>query len=341
MTYRANIQLSGKSIYDPIDIGDPDLWVPNAHLEQLLQGLVGLSLSGLPIRTRSKVVKQSVCDCLGYPTPVSFKKTQPRFLGQQLDVYSQKADNLQIWNEEISPERRYALLGVSSSDIVKSVKVVNGLTLAKLDTTGTLTQKFQARLNVDATNSALISSSDTATMLRVVSRDARIAADADPTDEPMWPSILPIDAVYDRLVPLVGAQFEDPGVTQERNRGAGLHRLATERLGYHIHADDGQFPDIRSQLLEIKLQTSPTIDLGLVSPDSTSNLDVARVNDVTIRHCDVRYAVFHGRTDGAIVTVDGLYLTTGEDFFSRFHRFEGRVANRKLQIPLPRGFLVR
>ena len=42
-------------------------------------------------------------------------------------------------------------------------------------------------------------------------------------------------------------------------------------LGYSRYEDKGQFPDIRHQLLEVKLQTSPTIDLGLVLPSSTEN----------------------------------------------------------------------
>jgi hypothetical protein len=31
-------------------------------------------------------------------------------------------------------------------------------------------------------------------------------------------------------------------------------------------------------------------------------------------------------------------LTTGESFFTRFTQFQGKVLNKKLQIPLPRDF---
>ena|SRR6266566_138290 len=93
------IRRSGLSIYDRIEIGDTALWVPAPELECLLDdGLRGVSLAGLPLRTRSKVLKQHVCGVLGYPIPPSFKKTQPRFPGQLFDTYGQKANNLQVYN---------------------------------------------------------------------------------------------------------------------------------------------------------------------------------------------------------------------------------------------------
>ena len=80
--YVEAIRRSGLSIYEPIEIGDPELWIPRPELEQLLDGaMVGVSLAGLPLRTRSKVVKEHVCRALGYPVPPRFKKTQPRFPG--------------------------------------------------------------------------------------------------------------------------------------------------------------------------------------------------------------------------------------------------------------------
>jgi len=88
------------------------------------------------------------------------------------------------------------------------------------------------------------------------------------------------------------------------------------------------------QLLEVKLQTSPTIDLGLVSPDGTGT-----VSDIpALRHCDVRYAVFYGTVIGAEVRLDHVIVSTGRDFFQFFQRFGGLVLNKKLQIPLPSGF---
>ncbi|NLC35751.1 MAG: restriction endonuclease, partial [Alcaligenaceae bacterium] len=101
--YKQAIALSGHDIYSLIEVGHPEYWIPTQHLEALLnENLTGLDLAGLALRTRSKIVKTAVCEALGYPAPKSFKKTQPRFIGQQLDTYTQKSLNLQIWNEELS-----------------------------------------------------------------------------------------------------------------------------------------------------------------------------------------------------------------------------------------------
>jgi hypothetical protein len=337
--YVTMIRDSGLSIYDAIEIGDPDLWIPTPELEQLLNAAMkGLSLKGLPLRTRSKVVKEHVCRALGYPVPSSFKKTQPRFQGQFFDTYVQKSNNLQVWNEELAPSRRYVIIRVNEEDTIAKVKVVTGDTLAMLDTTGTLTQKYQARLTPGDAKLELISKDDTELLRPFVHSSVDLAAVASPVNQPQAGQLLPIGELFSRLQSLVGKSFSDSGYDQERNRGAALHRLVCQSLGYADYRDDGQFPDVRHQLLEVKLQTSPTIDLGLVCPNSIAALDVPMIERKQIRHCDVRYALFYAVTDGKEVTLTNLFLTTGEKFFTRFPQFQGKVLNKKLQIPLPAGF---
>lgn len=337
--YVSAIRESGRTIYDPIPIGHPQLWVPAPELQAILDdGLRGLSLAGLPLRTRSKVVKESVCRVLGYPVPASFQKTQPRFPGQMFDTYVQKSNNLQVWNEELSATRRYVLVRVSDDDRITRVKVVTGDTLALLDTTGTLTQKYQARCIPGDREVELVSDTDTENLAPFVSPKIDLANIATPVKQPAAHELLPIRGLFERLSSLVGRSFADAGVDQERNRGGALHRLVCEALGYRSYADDGQFPDVRHQLLEVKLQTSPTVDLGLVRPSSTEPLDVPMIEGHQIRHCDVRYAIFYASILDSSVIITHFFLTTGEAFFSRFPQFQGRVLNAKLQIPLPRDF---
>lgn len=338
--YITAIRNSGFTIYDPIEVADPDLWIPTPVLQGLLNdGLAGMLLQGLPLRTRSKVVKQAVCHVLGYPVPRSFKKTQPRFPGQQFDTYIQKSNNLQIWNEEISATRRYVIIQVSSDFVVERVKVVTGDVLALLDKTGTLTGKYQARLVPRRSSTELIVAEDTDNLKPLLKASVCPAQFShSPISYPAAETLLPISTVFERLAPLVGIEFADAGRDQERNRGAELHRIVCLQLGYSDFRDDGQFPDLRHQLLEVKLQTSGTIDLGLVLPNSGDPLELPRIQGRKLRHCDVRYAVFYGRTDGKQVTLSRFYLTTGEAFFSRFPQFQGKAINKKLQIPLPRDF---
>lgn len=335
--YKRQIQASGLSIYDPLVGKNASLFIPTKDLEKSLnKSLCGLSLDGLALRTRAKVIKSAICDALGYPIPTSFQKTQPRFLAQLFDVYVQKSNNLQIWNEEIAPERRYVLIKLTERDVVEKVRVIEGVELAALDTTGTLTHKYQAQMPATG-SSALLSAKDTKVIQKNLEAEG-LRVLSTPDSFPTVKSLIPIQEIYDRLSALVGKSFADSGVTRERSRGDTLHTQVSNILGYPSHHDNGQFPDVRNQLLEVKLQTSPTIDLGLVKPDSNEELDFPKLGRVALRHKDVRYAIFGAKSANSHVTITRLFLVTGEDFFKHFRQFQGKVQNKKIQIPLPRNF---
>jgi hypothetical protein len=338
---RRQIAESGISIYESLDRKDPRFF-SLSELEVLLgRELEGLSLC-FPLRTRAKVAKTAVCRALGYPVPARFRRTQPRFPGQDLDVYVQKNNNLQIWNEEVAPERRYALIRLNADDAVVAVRVLTGEAVAKFDRTGTLTSKYQAKRRDDVVRESpppyLTSADDTERFRAVLDPrdeiDAQLLRAITPDAAPRRGLILSIRGITNRLARLVGAHLADAGVDQERLRGAELHREASRVLGLKGHRDHGQFPDIRCQMVEVKLQTSPTIDLGLVSPDSEEEVEGVGGG---LRHCDVRYAVFYGENiSSSVIALRDLVVVTGTDFFREFRRFRGLVTNRKLQIPLPR-----
>ena len=338
-TVSERIAASGLSIYDAIPDDRPDLRIAADELERLLgEALIGNDYGELALRTRSKAVSQDICRALGYPVPKAFKLSRPRFPGQNFHNYVQKSNNLQIWNEELEATRRYVIIRQGDDGKITRVKVIIGADLRAFDTTGTLTQKYQARLEpAPKTPVELISKQDTPE-LRAHCRATRAPTASDPTDHPEPDELLPIGDLFAALKGLVGKTFPDAGADQERNRGAALHELVCETLGYDRYADDGRFPDLRHQLLEIKLQTSPTIDLGLVLPSSEAPLDGTVLGEQPVRHCDVRYAIFHAATDGENVRISHVYLTTGQDFFTRFPQFGGRVLNKKLQIRLPETF---
>lgn len=332
--YTQNIQNSGFSIYDVISPEDKDLYIPTPILEEILSWkIIGLSLKGLPLRTRSKVVKQNICNALGYPIPHSFKKTQPRFPGQNFDVYTQKSKNVQIWNEEVDAARRYVFLRVNVDDVITGVRVITGDQLVELDHTGTLTQKFQATMQRYCCN--ICSDCDSDAVSKYAETDSRTSLlSVNPNDYPQRDQLLRIAEIYQRLLPLVGQSVSYINATQERNRGAELHERICKHLGYSIFEDDGKYPDIANQLLEIKLQTSPTIDLGLHSPEDGK--PIISVGFTTFYSKDIRYAIFDGDVHGDRVVLSRLYVVTGEDFTRYFPLFKG--TNKKLQIPLPQNF---
>ncbi|OHB77842.1 MAG: hypothetical protein A2Z34_05635 [Planctomycetes bacterium RBG_16_59_8] len=327
------IKASGLTIYDALT-QRPDLYLSTDNLQRLLQkSLVGLSLD-YPLRTRSKIVKTALCKALGYPVPDRFRRVRPRFPGQNLDIYVQKSNNLQIWNEEIAVGRRYAMLQLNNGSRVTAVRVVTGDVIASLDLTGTLTRKYQAAARKPVTSSILVVTADTS-HLRTLLKPGRTAASAGIR----FPGrrFLSIRALYRKLLLLAGWQFNDPGVDQERIRGAILHEKVMRLLGDNTRSDSGQFPDVLDQLLELKFQTSPTIDLGLVSPDSMESLTLTPC----VRHRDVRYAVFYATPSQGKIRIDHVIVSTGESFFKLFRKFGGRVVNRKLQIRLPDGFFAQ
>jgi len=335
------ITQSGLSIYDEIPTHLSNLFYTAQELEIYLEKeLLENNYGELPLRTRSKIVNQDICKALGYPVPSSFKKTKPRFISQNFDKYVQKANNLQVWNEELDPSRRYAIIRLNEGGTVTKVRVVTGNDLSKLDTTGTLTQKYQARLDENSNEfSKLLSITDTETLKNIINKEFKITKQSNsPTDKPSKENLLPIADIYNILEDLVSIEFKDSGFDQERNRGELLHRIICDKLGYSNYADNGRFPDIKNQLLEIKLQTSPTIDLGLVLPSSENVLDDCLIDGIELRHCDVRYAVFYGNLANNKIKLTKFYLTTGLEFFTYFIQFKGKVLNKKLQIPLPSNF---
>lgn len=150
----------GFDIYEPLT-ERPEVVYSRAELEELLgHELVG-EVFAAPIRTRSKLVKEAVCRALGYPLPGAFKRIKPRFPGQDRDVYVQQHDTLQVWNEELSPTRRYAVVRVDEVGNVVAVRVAEGTELAALDRTGTLTSKYQAKRRSGNDGNKLDSRTDT------------------------------------------------------------------------------------------------------------------------------------------------------------------------------------
>jgi len=329
------ISASGLSIYDSLDTR-PELYIATDLLQDLLdEGLGDLDLD-FPLRTRAKVVKQCVCEVLGYAVPPQFERTQPRFPGQNFDVYVQKSDNLQIWNEEVSESRRYVLVRVDAANVVKRVRVILGGVLADFDRSGTLTHKYQAKSSEDVKGSLMVSPRDTKNVADRLIRGHERGRPAGASRTPLPETFVPISHVYDCLLSLIGTTVADPGIDQERSRGGALHQMVCNCVCGRSLADSGQFPDIPEQLIEVKLQTSPTIDLGLVCPDSSESLpDMPQ-----FQHRDVRYAVFYGTAMDGRVRLDHVVLSTGEAFFSFFRRFEGLVRNSKLQIPLPKDLFL-
>lgn len=108
LAVREAIRQCGFDMYTEL-AAHPEAVYTSSQLEALLDHeLVGL-LFDLPNKTRAKLIKQAVATALGYPHPASMRRVRPRFPGQDLEVHTQQSTNLQIWNDQVSPTRRYAV----------------------------------------------------------------------------------------------------------------------------------------------------------------------------------------------------------------------------------------
>lgn len=315
----------------------PEVVYTKAELEALLNHALKGQIFDAPIRTRAKLAKQAIAKALGYPVPGTLRKTRPRFPGQDLDVYVQRSHNLQIWNDELSPTRRYAIVGLDADNRVYAVRVIEGVELAPLDRTGTLTSKYQAKRIAGRTGSALVAPLDTDSFIHelapVSAVDPGVLATMSPASQPANGQVLTIEALYHRLLGLIGHAL--PYSPSERQRGEMLHRAACEALGLGSYADTGQFPDILCQALEVKLQSAGTIDLGLVSPSSE---EPALTLSPRLRHCDTRYLLAYASRHADGFVIDEIVVSTGAAFYGEFQQFGGLVQNKKLQLRLPQDF---
>lgn len=329
---RANIKASSLTIYDRLTPKDTDYWLEDQELQCLLNKyLIGKSYEGQANRTRSKSINQDICEAMGYPKPKSFKKTHPRFVCQNFDKYAQQSTNLQIWNEEITPTRRYCLVLLDENNVVTRVLVMSGSTLQEFDTTGTLTTKYQANIIDETMESSLLSKKDTDNIIQNFGQYSEKKTD-NPATFPSYSNLMSIQQIFDRLKLLEGQKYSISG--KERTDGDLLQSIVYKSLGYTQYKENGQLPDLMNQLLEIKRQTSRTIDLGLFKPNDVEQLNIPAVKGYVPKVEDLRYAIFYCQVDGKTMTIKKVFLVTGKDFFNHFRLFNGNRQNKKIQLHL-------
>lgn len=124
-------------------------------------------------------------------------------------------------------------------------------------------------------------------------------------DEPN--KVLPIEIIDERIKDkLVGEKLDISLSTKQR--GQQLERMVAYQLGYKDIQDDleGGYPDIRNQMLEVKVQDSPTIDLGKYSPQFEEQIN----DNFTTR--TIRYLI--ALTNSMDGVIDGLIMCPGEEF---------------------------
>ena len=139
--------------------------------------------------------------------------------------------------------------------------------------------------------------------------------------------ILPIEEIANRTInKLIGEKLDS---TDTKNRGQALERKVATLLGYPKDSPlVGGYPDIYNQALEVKVQDSPTIDLGKETPTNP----IAIFDNLTITTEDIRYLI--ALTNPQTSVIEGIILAPGKELENIFTMVNGTSFKCQRSIPM-------
>ncbi len=330
-----------------------------SELKMIFNKLIGKNIpSGLTIVQRKHWLTYEALKLLGYKKPEGLRtkearESKPKFRNQMMDIFVQKHNNLQVWNYIPYIEKRhncrYIIFKVDDEKVLGLI-IKTGKELKDWDVTGTKTIKWQAivtdKTRKKASNKILLSDSDP-----IFSKFNFNKKNLDPIEkrienikkiniknslncEPNPKFLITINELENLLKPILGIEIEPIG---EKLIGQKFQGIVAEKIGYTFEEgesiDSGQFPDMLHQLIETKIQISPTIDLGFHLPISKEPLNFNwNKNQITTR--DIRYIIaIANKTDKDKVKINGIVITSGNEFEKFFSLCEG--TNFKVQMIIP------
>ena len=116
-----------------------------------------------------------------------------------------------------------------------------------------------------------------------------------------------------------------------KTRGQALEKKVLELLGYEKKHNDllyGAFPDIKNQLLEVKVQDSQTVDLGKFSPENEEIV----IENSSLTTFDVRYLI--ALTNPKTEIIEGIILAPGEKLGELFSYVSEKSYKCQKAIPM-------
>lgn len=281
------------------------------------------------------------------------KKGVPKLLACLADSYivtTGNSYNLQVWNRfpntfNVLVKYKKGNAAIKCNDIrlilvqidtdKKQIKTIVTATpqyiVDKFGTFGVPTMKHQLiiaetkRKEIIRQDSKCLFHDDTENMFSHIQADFFTITDNISTS-PQTGKLLPLSVIKDKVIgSLLGRKLKN---ADTKTRGQELERLVASLLGYHI--DDtlvGGYPDIPNQLLEIKIQDSPTVDLDKYSPSNPITIDMNL--DITTE--DVRYLIALTDKNGII---EGLILCPGNKLGEHFTFVNGTSYKCQRSIPM-------
>lgn len=261
-------------------------------------------------------------------------KGVPSFLRQYIDTYivtTGDSYNLQVWNRNPNSDHvQIEYLNGNSDLLAKDVtfvfgkinsvnEIIDSIIVAKPQD---IVERF-GYFGVPTSKQQLIISNNT--RKRILDSPDRILFFPD---EPELASILnpyldtsyldlksnniqeiiPLTSIYPIIKDLIGTQLLEQTTKQ---KGQELERIVASALGYNIPRNmEGGYPDIPNQMLEIKVQDSPTVDLGRYSPQNLENISGI------FNTRNIRYLI--ALTNSTNNMIEGFYLGSGANLGKHF-----------------------
>lgn len=280
----------------------------------------------------------------------------PRILPEFLDTYiitNDKDYNMQVWNripDSTMPlvkykqtgkiltcrDIRYLMVKVDKNKIVEILLLTPDYITKHFGKFGVPTIKHQ--LIINQTKRDEIINNDIPILFKNNERfnfknieNVKIMAIDSIHDKPVIDKIIKIDDIYDIVKnEIIGIELKS---FSTKIKGQELEKIVSEKLGYKFLEQDllvGGYPDLPSQLLEVKVQESPTVDLGKYSPQVAECI----FPELNITTEDIRYLI--ALTDPNTKLINGAILCPGRELGNYFTYVADK--SYKCQRGIPHSF---
>lgn len=278
------------------------------------------------------------------------QKGVPSFLREYIDTYivtTGTSYNLQVWNRNpnsasvqvdlrngetlLASDVRFVLGKINFDDCIESIIVMSPDYIEeKFGRFGKPTIKQQLIISNKKREEIIRDGGmvivDSSLPIELLDNDNdRVLTNTSIKDEPE--KVLPIETI-DKCITdkLMGERLDISLSTKQR--GQQLERFVAHQLGYQNLKDglEGGYPDIRNQMLEVKVQDSPTIDLGRYSPQFEEQIN----DDFTTR--TIRYLIALTNTSNG--EIDGIIICPGEELGKYFTYVAEKSFKCQRNIPM-------
>ena len=278
------------------------------------------------------------------------KKGVPSFLREYIDTYivtTGKVYNLQVWNRNpnsasvqidlkngetlLASDVRFVLGKISEDGRIDSIVIMTPDYIEDhFGKFGKPTVKQQLIIpdkirNEIIKNRSYVIDDFALSPDRIDEKCEKIPGNISIKDDPE--RVYPISYIDERVTDALLGEILDVSLSTKQ-RGQQLERLVAYRLGYKKTQSmlEGGYPDIKNQMLEVKVQDSPTIDLGKYSPQFEETIN----SDFTTR--TVRYLI--ALTSAISGEINGIVLCPGEELGKKFTYVAEKSFKCQRSIPM-------